>query len=394
MVKVKIERYSNQLEGIGYVGEKVIFIPKTKVGDIVEAEITEEKTSYYRGRIKSDNSKIDCPYFYECGGCHLRNFTYEDTIKLKENSIIQLLKKNNLYNGSIKVHENINHYNYRNKVSLKIVNSRIGFYQEKTNKLVEIDNCLIAKDAINNFLKDIYRMGIKNGLVTIRCNYNDELLIIISTQDNINFDFNELKENHKIAGVVLNGKTLLNDNFFIDRINETLFKVSYNSFFQVNNIGASLIVDIISKNISKDDDVLDLYCGVGTIGLSIAGKAKSVLGVEIIPNAIENALFNTRLNKIDNANFLLGDVSKSVDKISNSFNTIIVDPPRAGLDSKTKEFILDKNPDKLIYVSCNPITLVRDLVELSGKFTIKSFDIVDMFSYSYHVETVMILERK
>ncbi len=394
MVKVKIERYSNQLEGIGYVGGKIIFIPKTKIGDVVEAEITEEKSNYYRGRITDDNSKIDCPYFYDCGGCHLRNFTYDESLNLKENSIKQLLKKNNLLDKDIIVHENINHYNYRNKISLKIVNSKVGFYQEKTNYLVEIDNCLIAKDAINDFIKDIYKIGIKNGLITIRCNYNDELLIVISTEDEIKYDFNELKEDHKIAGVILNDKTVLNDNYFIDKINETLFKVSYNSFFQVNNAPAATIVDIISKNVDKNDDVLDLYCGVGTLGLSIANKVNSVLGIEIIPNAIENALFNSRLNKIENANFILGDVSKSIDKINNDFNAVIVDPPRAGLDNKTKSFILDKFPEKLIYVSCNPITLVRDLEELIKKYSIKSFDIVDMFSFSHHCESVCVLERK
>ncbi len=394
MVKVKIERYSNQLEGIGYVGGKIIFIPKTKIGDVVEAEITEEKSNYYRGRITDDNSKIDCPYFYDCGGCHLRNFTYDESLNLKENSIKQLLKKNNLFDKDIIVHENINHYNYRNKISLKIVNSKVGFYQEKTNHLVEIDNCLIAKDAINDFIKDIYKIGIKNGLITIRCNYNDELLIVISTEDEIKYDFNELKEDHKIAGVILNDKTVLNDNYFIDKINETLFKVSYNSFFQVNNAPAATIVDIISKNVDKNDDVLDLYCGVGTLGLSIANKVNLVLGIEIIPNAIENALFNSRLNKIENANFILGDVSKSIDKINNDFNAVIVDPPRAGLDNKTKSFILDKFPEKLIYVSCNPITLVRDLEELKTKYSIKSFDIVDMFSFSHHIESVVILERK
>lgn len=394
MVKVKIERYSNQLEGIGYVGGKIIFIPKTKIGDVVEAEITEEKSNYYRGRITDDNSKIDCPYFYDCGGCHLRNFTYDESLNLKENSIKQLLKKNNLFDKDIIVHENINHYNYRNKISLKIVNSKVGFYQEKTNHLVEIDNCLIAKDAINDFIKDIYKIGIKNGLITIRCNYNDELLIVISTEDEIKYDFNELKEDHKIAGVILNDEKVLNDNYFIDKINETLFKVSYNSFFQVNNAPAATIVDIISKNVDKNDDVLDLYCGVGTLGLSIANKVNSLLGIEIIPNAIENALFNSRLNKIENANFILGDVSKSIDKINNDFNAVIVDPPRAGLDNKTKSFILDKFPEKLIYVSCNPITLVRDLEELKTKYSIKSFDIVDMFSFSHHIESVVILERK
>ena len=394
MVKVKIERYSNQLEGIGYVGGKVIFVPKTKVGDIVDVKITDEKSSYYRGKVINNNYIVDCPYFYECGGCHLRNFTYDETIKLKKNMISKIIKKDNLYNGSINVFDNANHYNYRNKISLKIVNFKIGFYQEKSNSLVEIDNCLIASDAINSFIKDIYKIGIKDGLITIRCNYNDELLISISTNNQIDFDFSLLKEDHKIAGIILNGKTVLNDNYFIDKIGNTMFKISYDSFFQVNNYGALEIINIISKYLTKDDDVLDLYCGVGAIGLSIAKNVRSVMGIEIVPNAIKNALFNTRLNKIGNANFILGDVSKSVNKIKTEFNTVIVDPPRAGLDKVTKDFLLKKIPEKIIYVSCNPITLVRDLNELAKTYDIKSVNVVDMFSYSYHVETVMVLEKK
>lgn len=394
MVKVKIERYSNQLEGIGYVGEKVIFVPKTKVGDIVDVKITDEKSSYYRGKVINNNYIVDCPYFYDCGGCHLRNFTYDETIKLKKNMISKIFNKDNLYNGSINVFDNANHYNYRNKISLKIVNFKIGFYQEKSNSLVEIDNCLIASDAINRFIKDIYKIGIKDGLITIRCNYNDELLISISTNNQIDFDFSLLKEDHKIAGIILNGKTVLNDNYFIDKIGNTMFKISYDSFFQVNNYGALEIINIISKYLTRDDDVLDLYCGVGAIGLSIAKNVRSVMGIEIVPNAIKNALFNTRLNKIANANFILGDVSKSVNKIKTEFNTVIVDPPRAGLDKVTKDFLLKKIPEKIIYVSCNPITLVRDLNELAKTYDIKSVNVVDMFSYSYHVETVMLLEKK
>ena len=173
-----------------------------------------------------------------------------------------------------------------------------------------------------------------------------------------------------------------------------MFKISYDSFFQVNNYGALEIINIISKYLTKDDDVLDLYCGVGAIGLSIAKNVRSVMGIEIVPNAIKNALFNTRLNKIGNANFILGDVSKSVNKIKTEFNTVIVDPPRAGLDKVTKDFLLKKIPEKIIYVSCNPITLVRDLNELAKSYDIKSVNVVDMFSYSYHVETVMFLEKK
>lgn len=394
MVKVKIERYSNQLEGIGYVGGKVIFVPKTKVGDVVDVDITEEKSSYYRGTLTTANAKVDCPYFFECGGCTLRNFTYDETIKLKEDLITKLLKDKNIYSGNITFYPNINHYNYRNKISLKIVNGKIGFYKEKTNSVVEIDKCLIAKDAINDFLPEIPKLKINTGDITIRCNYNDELLIIIKTSDIIKYNFELLKEEHKIAGVVINGKKVLNDDFIIDKIGDTLFKISYDSFFQVNNYGALKIIDAIKESLNSEDTVLDLYCGVGTIALSIADSVKNVVGVEIVKNAILNALSNMKMNNISNAEFILGDVSKTVDKIKNKFSTVIVDPPRAGLDSDTKKFIVDNLPEKVIYVSCNPITLVRDLVELKEKYDVKSVSLVDMFSFTYHCESVTILEKR
>lgn len=393
MTKVKIERYNNQLEGVGYIGSKVIFVPKTKVGDIVDVTIVEEKNKYYRGKVNTVNVNVDCPYFYDCGGCFLRCFTYEETLKLKYNNIYQLFNKNNLFNGKININKNNNKYNYRNKISLKIINKKIGYFEEKSNKIVEVENCLIAKDAINEFLKEIKCFKINNGTITIRCNYNDELLIIINTEDEVKYKFEKLKENYKIAGVVLNNKVILNDDFIIDKLDNKLFKISYNSFFQVNNYGANKIIEIIKNNLNKDDDVLDLYCGVGTIGLSVSDKVNSVLGVEIVPNAIKNALFNAKMNKITNANFILGDVSKTINKIENKFNTIIVDPPRAGLDQNTIDFILNSDAKKLIYVSCNPITLVRDLNIIKDKYDIKSVDIVDMFSYSYHIESICILEK-
>lgn len=188
MVKVKIERYSNQLEGIGHVDGKVIFVPKTKIGDIVNVKITEEKSKYYRGVITDVNKNVDCPYFYECGGCHLRHLDYDMTLLLKKNNFKDLLLKNNLYIKDIKVFENNNSFNYRNKVSLKIVDKKIGYYQEKTNNIVEIDNCLIIKDVINDFISEISKFKINNGSIMIRTNYNDELLISITTDDQINFD--------------------------------------------------------------------------------------------------------------------------------------------------------------------------------------------------------------
>ncbi|MBR5662429.1 MAG: class I SAM-dependent RNA methyltransferase [Bacilli bacterium] len=393
MVKVKIERLNDQLEGVGNINGKIVFVPKAKVGEEVEVNITLENSKYLRGEVIS-NITSDCPYFNKCGGCFLRNYFYEESLKIKEENIKNLFNKNKLDVPSFNVIKNPNPYNYRNKISLKVVNKKIGFYQDKSNDLVEVSNCLIAKDAINKLLPELNKIGISNGFIIVRCNYNDELLIIIDTDDKIDYDFAKLKDNHKIAGVIINKRCVLNNDYFFDKINNHLFKVSYNSFFQVNNLVAGEIFNIIENNIDENDEVLDLYSGVGTLSITAANKAKHVIGVEMVPNAVKNALINKDVNKINNVDFMLGDVPKVISNIKNNIDTIIFDPPRKGLDTFTINYTLNKLPNKIIYVSCNPITLVRDLKLLNDKYIIKEVNILDMFSYSYHAETVCILERK
>lgn len=394
MVKVKIERLNDQLEGIGYVDGKVVFVPKVKAGEEVDITLTEENSKYLRGELTSLSKETDCPFFQKCGGCFLRNYSYDESLELKKNNIISLFNKNKLDISNFNVYENKVPYNYRNKISLKVSDKKIGFYHDRTNDLVEIDSCLIAKNAINKVILSLKDIGIKNGFITIRCNYNDELLIIIDTLDNIKYDFNKLKGNNKIAGVIINNKCVLNNNYFFDKINNYLFKVSYNSFFQVNNYIAGIIFNIIEKNIDSNDVVLDLYSGVGTLSIAAASTSKHVIGVEMVPNAVKNALINKEVNKKDNVDFMLGDVPKVIKNINRNIDTIIFDPPRKGLDKFTIDYTLDKLPKKIIYISCNPITLVRDLKLLKDKYIIKEVNILDMFSYSYHVETVMVLERK
>ena len=394
MVKVKIERLNDQLEGIGYVDGKVIFIPKTSIGETVDVGITFESKSFLRGKVISDFKKIDCPYFYNCGGCDLRFLSYDETINLKINNLKYLLDKNKLEYKNINVIKNINPNNYRNKISLKIINGEIGFYEEKSNLITKIDNCLLAKDEINKFIKVIDRFNISNGFITIRCNYNDELLINIDTKENITYDFNILKESFKIAGIIINAKTVLNNDSFFDKINNHLFKVSYDSFFQVNNYCAGKIFDIINENIKSDDKVLDLYSGVGTLSICASKKSNEVVGVEVVKNAVLNALVNKDINKVSNIDFILGDVPKVISKINKEFNTFIFDPPRAGLDKFTVDYTINKKPNKIIYVSCNPITLVRDLSYIKDIYTIKEVSLIDMFSYTHHYETVCVLERK
>lgn len=396
---MKIERFDDLGRGIGYINNKVTFIDKVVPEDIVEVELTKEKKKYNEAKlikiIKPSPLRIDakCPYFSKCGGCQFQNITYENTIKYKKEKIVNIFSKHKI---SIfpEVITNISSYNYRNKITLKVNNYKIGFYINKTHNLVEINKCLLANPAINKTIPLIKRFNICNGEVTIRCNQNAEVLIIINSNDNLNIDITYLKSQIKLVGIIINAKTYYGNNFLFERMNNLLFKISYDSFFQINPYIASKLFQIISDNIDSSDKVLDLYCGVGTLSLMAAKKAQKALGIEVVPNAIINALFNARINDLNNTQFVINDASTAISKIKPDFNKIIVDPPRSGLTKNIIDVLLKIKPDAIIYVSCDPQTLVRDFTLLSSIYEIKKSYILDMFSYTYHIETILILTKK
>ena len=398
-MQVKIERFDDLGRGISYINNKVTFIDKVVPEDIVEVELTKEKKKYNEAKlikiIKPSPLRIDakCPYFSKCGGCQFQNITYENTIKYKKEKIVNIFSKHKI---SIfpEVITNISPYNYRNKITLKVNNYKMGFYINKTHNLVEINKCLLANPAINASIPLIKRFNICNGEVTIRCNQNAEILIVINSQDNLNIDTNYLKSKIKLVGIVVNNKIYYGENSLFERMNNLLFKISYDSFFQVNPFIASQLFQIIGDNIDSSDKVLDLYCGVGTLSLMAAKKAQKVLGIEVVPNAIINALFNARVNDLNNTQFVINDASTAISKIKPDFNKIIVDPPRSGLTKNIIDVLLKIKPDEIIYVSCDPQTLVRDFTLLSSIYEIKKSYILDMFSYTYHIETILILTKK
>ena len=396
---MEIERFDDLGRGISYINNKVTFIDKVVPEDIVEVELTKEKKKYNEAKlikiIKPSPLRIDakCPYFSKCGGCQFQNITYENTIKYKKEKIVNIFSKHKI---SIfpEVITNISPYNYRNKITLKVNNYKIGFYINKTHNLVEINKCLLANPAINASIPLIKRFNICNGEVTIRCNQNAEILIVINSQDNLNIDTNYLKTKIKLVGIVVNNKTYYSENSLFERMNNLLFKISYDSFFQVNPFIASQLFQIIGDNIDSSDKVLDLYCGVGTLSLMAAKKAQKVLGIEVVPNAIINALFNARVNDLNNTQFVINDASTAISKIKPDFNKVIIDPPRSGLTKNIIDVLLKIKPDEIIYVSCDPQTLVRDFTLLSSIYEIKKSYILDMFSYTYHIETILILTKK
>lgn len=395
-MKIDIEKLDDFGRGIGYIDGKITFVPNTVPGDIVNINIIKEHKKYNEATIDNfikyseDRIKPPCPYFTKCGGCTLQNLSYENTINYKLNKIKNIFTKNRI-DITPKIISNPNPYNYRNKISLKVVDTKIGFYLNNTHNIIEIDECLIANPAINECINYIKNFNIINGNVIIRCNQNEEILIIIESQDNLTIDIELLKKKIKLVGIIINNKTFYGKNYLFERINNTLFKISYDSFFQVNPYIASELFQLISDNIKQYDKVLDLYCGVGTLSLNAASKALSVTGIEIVPNAILNALFNASLNDLSNVHFVLNDVSDAIAKIKLDFNKVIVDPPRAGLTKETIDILLKINPTSIIYVSCDPQTLVRDYKLLSDTYEIEKSYILDMFSYSYHVECICIL---
>ena len=400
MDNIKIEKLDNQGRGICFIDNKITFVSNTLPNEIVNIKLTKQNKKYNEAivtkYIKTSNSRVKpiCPYYNDCGGCDLMHLSYKDTLTYKKEKLENILKKYSNIETNIEIIPSNNNLNYRNKITLKVINSKYGYYISNTHKLVEIDNCYLAEPAIQNFIKDINKLNVINGEVVIRTNYNSELIIIIKTEDDILPDIEYLKQNHKIVGIVSNDKTLIGDNHFIEIINHQLFNVSYDSFFQINRDICSKLFNLINNHIKENETILDLYCGVGTLGINASSKAKKAYGIEIVKNAVLNAISNSKINKRDNIYYMLGDVGKNLSKINDRIDTIIVDPPRAGLDNTTKKHLINFHPNKIIYVSCDPMTLARDIKELSPYYNIIEIKGLDMFPYTHHIETFCVMGRK
>ena len=400
MEKIKIEKLDNLGRGICYINNKITFVPNTLPDEIVNLKLTKESKKYNEAivteYIKQSKKRIPskCPYYEECGGCHLLHMSYKDTIKFKKDKLESIIYKYAKIKTNIEVIPSLESLNYRNKITLKITNQKYGYYEPSSHKIVNINSCLLASPSINNFIPDIPYLHIKNGELIIRSNYNNELLLWIKTKDKINPDLNYLKEKHKIVGIIENDNVIYGDSSFIEIINHQLFKVSYDSFFQINRYICSTLFDLVNENISDNEVIVDLYCGVGTLGINASKNAKKSFGIEIVKNAVLNAITNSKINKRDNIYYMLGDVKTCLPKIKENIDTIILDPPRAGLDKVTLNTILEFKPKKIIYISCDPMTLARDLNDLKTIYNPKFIKGLDMFPYTYHVESLCVLNLR
>lgn len=401
MMKVKIDALDDFGRGISKENGKVIFIPDLLPEEVAEVRITKTKKNYMEGVcekiVETSSNRVEtmCPYFKECGGCNLQHASYEDTLQFKKDKVKNILKKFASLDIDLSITPCDHPYHYRNKVTLKVKNGQIGYYREETHDLLPIKTCPIAEDTINGIIPHLQEFHIKTGEIVLRTNSNQEMLIGITTQDDIDKSAAEkISSVIKLVGVMLNGKVLYGEDHFIERFHHHLFQISYDSFFQVNRNICDKIFTWIENNLPHCDVLYDLYCGVGTLGIIASKKAKTIYGLEIVPNAVKNAIVNAKLNQVTHAYYLLGEVKDNIMKIQDKPDCILVDPPRAGLDQETIKMLLELEAKTILYMSCDPVTLARDLKILQEKYIVEKCELFDMFPYTYHVESVCVLGKK
>lgn len=392
-------------KGVTRVDGVVTFVKNALKDEIVDIEITNKKKRYNEADAiniqKSSKYRTDfeCPYYLECGGCDIGHMQYQYQLEFKKNRVEEALKK--VLNIDIPVTNIIpsNKFNYRNKIVLRN-NFGLGFYKKNSNEVVNIDKCLISNDKINNIiqvLNDYIKNNNPTSIEEVFIRSDDESMINILSKDNSSLKIVEfIKDKIEVNSIYFNGILKHgNKNITINLCNQH-FIVSLYSFFQVNKLQTEKIYNLVLDYIKRDPNqtVLDLYCGVGTISCIISNYCKKVIGIELSRDAVKNAKHNSELNNINNVDFINGKVEDTIPNLKIKPDTIILDPPRSGTDSKTLNTILNLNPNNIIYISCNPETLAKDISELKDSYYIKEISIFDMFPNTNHVETVCMLKRR
>ncbi len=395
-MKLIIENLDHQGRGIAKQNEKVYFIENALPNEEVEVEITKQKkniiegvvTKYYK---KNEENRVEplCPYYEICGGCSIMHIKDQNKYKLdKLNNIINKYVDKNI---EIKEVECLNKYNYRNKITLQVKDNTLGLYKKESNDIVEIDNCLLVNEKINQIIKLIKKNQNLKNINQIVIKSMEESMVTFYTNKDIDINVDYLKD--YVQSIYVNKKLIYGKNKISAKMDKYKFLVSSESFFQVNTIEATSMYNYIKSLIEKTNVIFDLYCGTGTIGIFVHDKADKLIGLEINADAIKDANENKKINNIKNIEFFESDASNIIKKTNLKPNIIIVDPPRNGLSDKMIDDINKLEPKKIIYVSCDPMTLARDIKKLN-KYDVINIKGFDMFPNTYHVECVCVIKLK
>ncbi len=432
-------------EGIAKIDDLVIFIPGAIKKEKIKILIVKVLKRHAYGKIieiiKKSPYRVeeDCTTYKRCGGCKLRHIDYEETLNIKQENIQNLVNK--VFKGNqIKVQKTIgmgNPYHYRNKAQYPVGVDRegkaqIGVFAERTHEIIPMQKCFIQNEVAEKIAFAIYKFIKQKGIepynekeqtgilrhIVIKVGMRTHEIMCILVVNNKKIPYESqlvdmlVKEydvktivkniNDKNTNVILGNHNIIlhGDGYIYDILGDYTFKISPMSFYQVNPVQAEILYNIAIDiaNLNKEDILFDLYCGIGTIGIFASSYVKKVYGIEIVEQAIKDAKENAKINKIENVEFYVGDVEKVfsdlIEKKQVYPDVIIIDPPRKGLDKNTINNILAVQPKKVIYISCNPATMVRDMKLLAESYKVEEIQPVDMFPFTSHVECVAVLQLK
>lgn len=401
----KIVRMDHNGRGICYYDGIITFVKNALPEEMVELKIVKKKKKFQEAiatkveNPSKDRVKPQCPYYGICGGCNLMHFAYQAQLDYKLEKGLQLLKKF----AHIEIEDaKILHaepFFYRNKVVFHVEHGKLGFYMDGSHDFVEVKECQIIHPKMNQLLTEIKKLSILKSVekVMIRVfDTTDMSQIVFYPQENFSYDavIHSLKD--KVTSIYVNGKCISGEKYIEEQVNDFTYAIYPNSFFQVNTNAMKLLYDEIVRGLDPQakDKVLDLYCGAGTIGLYFAQQVKHVYGIELNHDAIKSAKKNKQINHQENMTFYEGDTHQVLQQEKITANKIVLDPPRSGLDEKTRNELLNLDVEKIVYVSCDPVTLARDMFELKEKYDIESVCFVDLFPNTDDVETVLTMKRK
>nr|WP_302596557.1 23S rRNA (uracil(1939)-C(5))-methyltransferase RlmD [uncultured Cellulosilyticum sp.] len=443
--EIEIIDLGAQGEGIGKIGEFTVFVPDAITGDKVEVRLVKVKKSYGYGKMmrlitpSPFREEPTCPVATKCGGCQIQHMKYEAQLNWKTNKVRACLERiGGLKNITVKDTLGMKvPYNYRNKAQYPIRKEgdtvEMGFFAQRSHRIVPSNKCSIQNPKneeimriVTDFLNEnniaIYNEETHRGLVRhlmIKTGYHTGEIMVCLVINGRKLPKSEefvtaLKKVEGISSILLNHQldktnvilgyetTLLyGKEYIIDKIGDLSFKISPLSFFQVNPLQTEVLYKkaLEYAQLTGEETVWDAYCGIGTISLFLAQKAKKVYGVEIVPQAIENAKENAKLNNLTNVEFYTGKAEEVIPRLYKEegviAETIVVDPPRKGCDMYLLETLKVMAPQKIVYVSCDPATLARDLAYLTEEagYTVEEVQPVDMFPHTTHVECCVSLKK-
>lgn len=431
--------------GVGKIDNYAIFVNGAIVGERVKVKLDKVGKSYATSHvlqvIKASKSRVEpkCPYFPKCGGCSLLHMTYSSTLDVKLKAFNDTLRR--IGNIDFQAKEILGMESpvaFRNKIQMPVskINKNgkdklvVGYYEKETHNVIPIDKCFSQSDQVTDIIKYVknicddfkvtsYNEQTKKGAlrhIFVRENYKNEIMLVLITNEykipNEKEIVNKvvtkfpnvisvIKNINKMGNNVILGNDsvcLYGKDEIEDEILGIKYHISHMSFFQVNRCQTNKlygkVLEFLGDNTEKLN-VIDGYCGVGSISLALAKKVNHVYGIEVVKEAIDDAINNAKLNDINNCDFYVDKVEDKIkDLIDKDIDCVVIDPPRKGVEEVVLKSIMETKIKKVIYVSCNPATLARDLGILKEQYNIKNICLVDMFCYSSGVESVSLLELK